>query len=117
MINAAIVGTGNISSAHIEGLMEFPERCKIVALCDIYPEKAEAVKKKYGLDCPVFPDHKSMLAAGIKIDLVHVCTPPYVHCQISLTAWTQGAMCLLKSPWQLVLQSAIKCLKRKKEIR
>lgn len=46
MINAAIVGTGNISSAHIEGLLTFSDRCVIVALCDIYPEKAEAVKKK-----------------------------------------------------------------------
>lgn len=45
MFNIAIVGIGNISSAHINGLLEFPERAKIVALCDIYPEKAEAAKK------------------------------------------------------------------------
>ena len=49
MFNIAIVGIGNISSAHINGLLEFPERAKIVALCDIYPEKAEAAKKKYNL--------------------------------------------------------------------
>ena len=49
MFNVAIVGIGNISSAHINGLLEFPERAKIVALCDIYPEKAEAAKKKDNL--------------------------------------------------------------------
>ena len=44
MIYAAIVGTGNISASHIQGLMTFPERCKIAALVDIYPEKAEAAR-------------------------------------------------------------------------
>ena len=41
MINVAIVGTGGISNEHIKGLLTFPERCSIVALCDIYPQKAE----------------------------------------------------------------------------
>ena len=46
MLNIAIVGTGNIAPSHVEGLLTFPERCKIVALCDIYPEKAQAMKEK-----------------------------------------------------------------------
>ena len=74
-IFSSIHGIGNISSAHINGLLEFPERAKIVALCDIYPEKAEAAKKKYNLtDAVVFDDHQKMLASDIKIDIVHVCT-------------------------------------------
>ena len=44
MFNVAIVGTGGIAPIHIDGLLEFPDKCKIVALCDIYPEKAEALK-------------------------------------------------------------------------
>ena len=47
MIQVAIVGCGNIAHAHMEGLLTFPKRCQVVALCDIYPEKAEAMKK-YG---------------------------------------------------------------------
>lgn len=98
MINAAIVGTGNISSAHIEGLMTFPERCRIAALCDIYPQKAEAVKEKYGLDCPVFSDHKSMLGSGIKFDLIHICTPPYAHAQIAVDCMNAGCNVLVEKP-------------------
>ncbi len=41
MINVAIVGKGGISNEHIKGLLTFPERCSIGALCDIYPQKAE----------------------------------------------------------------------------
>ena len=42
MIRVAIVGLGGISPAHIRGYLAFPERCRIVALCDIAPEKAAA---------------------------------------------------------------------------
>jgi len=40
MLKVAVIGAGNISPAHIEGYLKFPERCKIVAVCDIYEEKA-----------------------------------------------------------------------------
>lgn len=98
VIHAAIVGTGNIAPAHVAGLLTFPERCKIVALCDIYPEKAEAMKEKYGLDCAVFSDHRSMLDSGIAIDLVHVCTPPYVHASIAIDSMDAGCNVLVEKP-------------------
>ena len=99
MINAAIVGTGSISNLHIQGLLEFPERCRIVALCDIYPEKAEAIKEKYKLtDAQVFSNHRDMLASGLKIDLVHVSTPPYVHSSISIDAMDAGCNVLVEKP-------------------
>lgn len=41
MLKIAIIGTGNISHNHIQGYLEFADRCQIVALVDIYPEKAE----------------------------------------------------------------------------
>ncbi len=98
MINVAIVGTGNISHAHMEGLLTFPERCKVVALCDIYPEKAEAMKAKYGLDCEVFDDHNAMLSSGLEIDLVHVCTPPYVHASIAIDSMDKGCNVVVEKP-------------------
>lgn len=45
MFNVAIVGIGNISSAHINGLLEFPERAKIVALCDIILKKQRQLRR------------------------------------------------------------------------
>ena len=46
MLNIAIVGTGNISHNHIQGYLQFADRCRIVALVDIYPEKAEEKKSR-----------------------------------------------------------------------
>ena len=110
MFNVAIVGIGNISSAHINGLLEFPERAKIVALCDIYPEKAEAAKKKYNLtDAVVFDDHQKMLASDIKIDIVHVCTPPYVHAEIAINSMNAGKNVLVEKPMAT-------CLRQKRKI-
>lgn len=98
MIRVAIVGTGNIANTHIAGLLTFPERCKIVALCDIYPQKAENMKEKYGLDCGVFPDYQSMLASPEKPDLVHICTPPYVHAEIAVGCMDAGCHVVVEKP-------------------
>ena len=98
MINVAVVGIGNISGAHLAGILTFPERCRIVALCDIYPEKAQRAKEANKLDCAVFSDHEEMLASGLKIDVVHVCTPPYVHAEIAIHAMDAGCHVLVEKP-------------------
>ncbi|MDO4294230.1 MAG: Gfo/Idh/MocA family oxidoreductase [Eubacteriales bacterium] len=104
MLQIAIVGTGNIAHAHVQGLLTFPERCRIVALCDIYPEKARRMKEQYQLDCGIFDDHEKMLASGLRIDLLHVCTPPYVHAQIAINAMNRGCNVLVEKPMAASLE-------------
>ena len=104
MLNIAIVGTGNIAPAHVEGLLTFPDRCRIVALCDIYPEKAQAMKEKYNLSCEVFDAHEKMLASGLPIDVVHVCTPPYTHAEIAIHAMDAGKNVLVEKPMATCLK-------------
>ena len=98
MINVAIVGTGNIANVHMGGLLTFPDRCRVVALCDIYPEKAEKMKEKYQLDCQVFDDHQKMIEAMPDIDIVHVCTPPYVHAEIAIHSMDAGMNVVVEKP-------------------
>ncbi len=117
MINVAIVGTGGIAHAHMEGLLTFPGRCRVAALCDIYPEKAEKMKKDFGLDCEVFDDHERMLSSGIRIDLVHVCTPPYVHAQISINAMNRGCNVLVEKPMATCLAECDAMLRAQQENR
>jgi len=105
MKKVAIIGTGNISSLHIKGLLKFPERAKIVALVDIYPEKAQAKKEEYDLtDAKVFATHGEMLASGIEVDLVHNCTPPYVHAPISIDCMNAGMNVVVEKPMATCLQ-------------
>lgn len=117
MVNVAIIGTGSIAHAHIDGLLTFPEKCKIVALCDIYPEKAEAVKAKYGLDCPVFDDHEKMLASEAEINLVHICTPPYTHAELSIHAMDAGINVVVEKPMATCLAECDAMLEAEKRNR
>ena len=101
MINVAIIGCGNISSAHISSYLLFPQRCKIVALVDIFPDKAEAKKQQYNLtDAQVFASHEEMLksAASLGLKLVSNCTPPYVHASIAIDCMNAGLNVLVEKP-------------------
>lgn len=96
MLKIAIVGTGGISHAHIRAYLQFPDRCRIAALVDIVPGKARRVKEQYHLDAEVFLDHLDIL--GGDYDLVDVCTPPFVHAQISINALRSGKNVVCEKP-------------------
>ena len=114
MIRVAIVGTGNISHAHVGGYLQFPERCKIVALVDIVSEKAQAMKEKYGLDADVYDDHRKILDRD-DINLVDVCTPPYVHAQISINAMNSGKNVVCEKPMAASLEECDAMLRARDE--
>lgn len=97
MINVAIIGTGAICPSHIKGYLEFQDRCKIAALCDIYPEKAEFQAKEFELDVDIYSDYKELLQQE-NIDLVSVCTPPYTHADITIEALNQGKNVIVEKP-------------------
>lgn len=98
MLNVALVGTGNISSSHLLGYLRFPERCRIVALCDVVPARAEAKKQEHGLDdAVVVASHEELLGRD-DIDLVSVCTPPSTHRQITVDLLRAGMNVIVEKP-------------------
>ena len=98
MIQVAIIGTGGIANAHIQAYLNFPERCKIVALVDIVPEKAERMKEQYALvDAQVYSSHQELLKRQ-DIDLADVCTPPFVHASISIDCLRSGMNVVCEKP-------------------
>ncbi|MBR3504660.1 MAG: Gfo/Idh/MocA family oxidoreductase [Clostridia bacterium] len=114
MIRVAIVGTGTISHAHVRSYLQFPGRCKIVALVDIVPEKAQKMKEDYHLDCDVYDDHQKILPRR-DIDLVDVCTPPYVHASISVNALKSGKNVVCEKPMAASLEECDAMLKARDE--
>lgn len=114
MIRVAIVGTGNISHAHIKAYLTFPQRCQIVALVDIVPEKAQRVKEKYHLEADVYDDHQ-MLLSRTDIDLVDVCTPPYVHASISVNCLRSGKNVVCEKPMAASLAECDEMLRARDE--
>lgn len=114
MINIAVVGTGNIANVHVDGILTFTDRCKVVALCDIYPQKAYAMKEKYHLDCSVFDDYKKMLKAMPEINLVHICTPPYEHARIAVDSMDAGRNVVVEKPMAACLEECDQMLEAEK---
>ena len=115
MLRVAVVGTGGISNMHIQSYLAFPDRCRIVALVDIFPEKAQEKKERYGLtDAQVYDDHLKILDRD-DIDLVDVCTPPYVHAEISINCLKAGKNVLCEKPMAASLEECDAMLRAQKE--
>ncbi|ENH97845.1 oxidoreductase [Gracilibacillus halophilus YIM-C55.5] len=103
MIKVAIIGTGAICPAHVKGYLQFPHRCKIVALCDIYPEKAEKMKQEFQLDARVYHNYQDVVKEE-QIDLISVCTPPYTHANITIASLDEGKHVLVEKPMAASLE-------------
>ncbi|ULT55217.1 Gfo/Idh/MocA family oxidoreductase [Neobacillus drentensis] len=103
MIKVAIIGTGAISNAHIKGYLQFPDRCEIVAVSDIYSEKAEKAAKDFNLNADIYSDYHDMLNRP-DIDLVSVCTPPYTHAEIAIDFLNAGKNVLVEKPMAASLE-------------
>ena len=114
MLNVAIIGTGNISQMHIEAYLSFPKRCKITHLVDIFPEKAEEKKKQFKLDAKVFSSHKEIVKDPA-IDLVSICTPPYVHAEIAIDFLKAGKNVIVEKPMAASLEECDAMIKAAKK--
>lgn len=97
MLNIAIIGTGNIAPSHVQGYLQFSDRCKIVALVDIYPDKARKMAERFELDADIYGAHEDLLKRK-DIHLVSVCTPPYTHAEITINCLQAGFHVLVEKP-------------------
>ncbi len=103
MIRVAIIGAGGIADSHIEGYLKFKDRCEIVGLVDIYPEKAAQKLSRYGLNAKVYNDHHALLS-DVQFDLASICLPPFVHATIAIDLLNAGKHVLVEKPMATCLQ-------------
>lgn len=97
MLKVAIIGTNAICPSHIRGYLTFPSKCKIVALCDIFPEKAQHLKEEFNLEVNIYENYADLLEKE-DVDLISICTPPYTHAQIAIACLDAGKHVLVEKP-------------------
>ncbi|MDR1599128.1 MAG: Gfo/Idh/MocA family oxidoreductase [Oscillospiraceae bacterium] len=97
MLRVAVVGTGNISRAHIPAWLAFPDRARITAMVDIYPDKAVDKSREFGVDCGIFDDHLKVLDRD-DVDLVDICAPPFCHAEIAINSLRAGKHVVVEKP-------------------
>lgn len=97
-VKVGIIGCGGIANGkHMPSLHKI-QNVKMVAFCDIIPERAEEAKKKFGTsDAKVYTDYKDLLADK-DIEVVHVCTPNRSHSFITVDALEAGEHVMCEKP-------------------
>jgi predicted dehydrogenase len=95
-VKVAIIGTGGISSAHLQAWHHVGDRVTPVAAVDIDRDRVEAFARKNDI-AGVYTDAGEMLKAE-KPDLVHICTPPAFHFPIIMQCLEAGAWVFCEKP-------------------
>ena len=94
-MRVGIIGLGAISPLHIRAILKY--RQKITAICDVDSEKRQKVNAEFGLNAEEYGDYNALLASG-KVDVVHVCTPHYLHAEIICAALGANIHVLCEKP-------------------
>lgn len=91
----AIIGTGIIGRVHAEVLSIL--KTPAAALCDIELSRAEEIRDKFAPNASVYSDWRAMLDE-VKPDAVHICTPHYLHAQMTVEALGRNINVLCEKP-------------------
>lgn len=100
MKNACIVGCGAIGPIHANAVSE-AENAKVYAICDIDKERAGKYAKLHG--AKALYDFEDVLKDE-SIDVVHVCTPHYLHKDMAAEALLSGKNIVLEKPAAMTLK-------------
>ena len=94
-MRVGIIGLGAIAPLHIRAILNRGQ--KITAICDVDSEKRQKVNAEFGLNAEEYGDYNALLASG-KVDVVHVCTPHYLHAEIICAALGANIHVLCEKP-------------------
>lgn len=101
-IKSAIVGTGFIGPAHLEALRRIPN-IEVVALCEVNIELAREKAELLGI--PHAYTFEDMLQ-NPEIDVVHICTPNFLHYSQSKAALLAGKHVICEKPLATKIEEA-----------
>ena len=93
-LKSAIVGCGGIAQVHAEALKNL-NLSKLTAFADIKPERCLAMAQKYGGN--PYKSLEEMLCKE-EIDVLHICTPHYLHVPMAALALKKGLHVFMEKP-------------------
>ena len=110
MLRAAIIGHGEISKAHRKAFWELEKsgKAKLVCACDIDPDAFERNKmterdikdSEFTENIGHYTELEKMLSDQ-ELDLINICIPTDLHCEISVRMLERGYHVLCEKPMAL----------------
>jgi UDP-N-acetyl-2-amino-2-deoxyglucuronate dehydrogenase len=98
----AIIGCGTIFDVHAAAVQQLPE-AQLAAVVDINETRAVEAAQRY--DCRSYTDYRQMLQDR-QIQVVHICTPHYLHAEMAIAALRSGKHVLVEKPLAITLADA-----------
>ena len=98
IVKIGIIGCGGIANGkHMPALKKIPN-VRMIAFCDIIPERAEKAAREYGEpDAKVYTDYRELLK-NPDVEVVHVLTPNREHADITVDALYAGKHVMCEKP-------------------
>ncbi len=89
-LKIGIIGCGGIAGGKHAPALSTLKDVEMTAFCDIEPDKAESLRRKYGTpDAKVYTDYRELLKDK-SLDIVHVLTPNNLHAEMTIAALEAG---------------------------
>lgn len=96
MKKVGIIGCGNIAQVH-GWVLDKMDNVVLSAVCDTDNEKASGLAEKYGDESTkIFTDWHSLCREDL--DVVHICTPHYLHTPMAVELLKQGKAVFMEKP-------------------
>jgi len=108
----AVVGLGHIGKRHAQMIQQDSD-AELVAYCDIKPRNELNLAET---TIPFFQSIEEMLASGIEIDVVNICSPNGFHCEQSILALENKCHVVCEKPIALTKADAEKMIYKSLEV-
>ncbi len=95
-VRVAIIGTGGIAGKHAEVLQQEVNDADVVAAVDVREDAVKAFSERFKI--PAYYTSAETMLAQEKPDIVHICTPPNLHAELSIKALESGSWVLCEKP-------------------
>ena len=100
-MKVGIIGLGAIAPLHIGALQSLGQ--EIVAICDIDLNKCKEANERFSLCATEYTDYKAMLQ-NEQLDVVHICTPHYLHAEMTCYALAKDINVLCEKPLAISIE-------------
>ena len=105
-IRFGIIGCGRIGSRHAERISQ-NSQAELVAVCDTKQERIDEMKNKYKIDA--FLNYQDLLKRK-DIDVVSICTPNGLHCEMAINIANSGKHILCEKPMTIKVDDGRKMI-------